>query len=335
MRIGVAGSGRIGAFHASTLKGLDFVDEVVVADAQPARARQVADDLGVTYAESVEAMLASGLDGFVIAATTSEHGVLLRAGVAAGVPTFCEKPVAATLEESLELIDLEKSTDVPIQIGFQRRFDAGYRAAKVAVDSGELGFVHTLRVNTHDQAPPAPEYIPNSGGIFRDCLVHDFDILRFVTGHEVARVYASGGNKGEAFFAESGDVATGAALLTLDDGTMVTATATRYNGGGHDVRMDVMGEKGTIGVGYDDSLAVRSAEAGVEWPAGPQKWSFMERFQPAYVTELTTFAEVAAGRIPSPCTVEDALQAFRTAEACDISLREGRVVEMSEIPGGL
>lgn len=331
MRCGVAGTGRIGAFHAATLAQLEEVDEVVVADADPALARRVADDLGVTFAPSVEQMLAGGLDGFVIAATTSQHADLLRAGVAAGVPTFCEKPVAGTLRESLDLVALEERSEVPIQIGFQRRFDAGYRAARQAVRSGELGFVHTLRVNTHDQAPPAAAYIPTSGGIFRDCLVHDFDILRFVTGHEVVRVYASGGNQGADFFREAGDVDTGAALLTLDDGTMVTATATRYNGAGHDVRMDVMGEKGTIGVGYDDSLAVRSAETGVAWPSGPVVSTFMERFQPAYVAELTAFADVAAGRQASPCTVRDALEAFRTAEACDLSLREGRVVEMSEI----
>ncbi len=332
MRIGVAGVGRIGAFHAATLRDLDFVESVVLADALPGAAERVAGELGVEYADDVTALLASGIDGFVITTATPGHAPLLRAGVAAGVPTFCEKPVAATLEETIDLVRLEDETEVPIHIGFQRRFDVGYRRAKAIVDAGELGFIHTIRAATHDQSPPHPDYIPTSGGIFRDCNIHDFDILRFVTGREVETVFATGGNKGAPFFSEAGDVDTAAALLTLDDGTMTLVSSTRYNGGGHDIRLEVHGSAGAIAVGLDDSLAFRSAEEGVTFPAGPQKWSFMERFLPAYQAELTAFADVAAGKIPSPCTVRDALQAFRTAEACELSRREGRPVAMSEIP---
>ena len=240
--------------------------------------------------------------------------------------------MAATLDETLELTRLAESTDVPVHIGFQRRFDVGYRRARDAVRSGELGVVHAVRATTHDQAPPHASYIPTSGGIFRDCSVHDFDIVRFVTGHEVVSVYATGENKGAPFFSEAGDVDTAAAILTLDDGTLVSASATRYSGGGHDVRMEVMGADGTIAVGLDDSLAMRSAEPGVVFPPGPQHWSFMERFKPAYVAELTAFFDVAAGRTPSPCTVRDALEAFRVAEACELSRAERRLVQMSEIP---
>ena len=164
---------------------------------------------------------------------------------------------------------------------------------------GELGFVHSIRAQTHDQAPPHAAYIPTSGGLFRDCSIHDFDIIRFVTGREVASVYATGANKGEAFFTEAGDVDTAAAVLTLDDGTLVSLSATRYNGAGHDVRMEVLGSEGTIGVGYDDSLAVTSAEPGATYPSGPRHWSFMERFLPAYRAELTAFAAVARGALPA------------------------------------
>ncbi len=332
MRIGLAGTGRIGAFHAATLASLGAVDEVVVTDADPVLAQKVATELGLSVAPDVATLLASGIDGFVITTATPGHAPLLRQGVAAGIPTFCEKPVAATLEETLELTRLAESTDVPVHIGFQRRFDVGYRRARDAVRSGELGVVHAVRATTHDQAPPHASYIPTSGGIFRDCSVHDFDIVRFVTGHEVSSVYATGENKGAPFFSEAGDVDTAAAILTLDDGTLVSASATRYSGGGHDVRMEVMGADGTIAVGLDDSLAMRSAEPGVVFPPGPQHWSFMERFKPAYVAELTAFFDVAAGRTPSPCTVRDALEAFRVAEACELSRAERRLVQMSEIP---
>ena len=333
MRIGLAGVGRIGAFHAETLRGLEAVEQVVVTDADTALAEQVAGRLGLEVAADVDMLLRSGVDGLVIATATPGHAPLLRAGLAAGVPTFCEKPVAATLEETIDLAHLCAASDVPVHVGFQRRFDAGYRRAREAVRSGELGFVHTARANTHDQAPPHAAYVPTSGGIFRDCNVHDFDIIRFVLGAEVTTVYATGGNKGAAFFAEAGDVDTGAALLTMDDGTLVLVSSTRYNGGGHDVRLEVMGEKGSVAVGLDDSLALRSMEADVAFPRGPQKWSFMERFLPAYRAELTAFFDVAAGRIPSPCTVDDALQAFRTAEACELSRAERRPVDLSEIKG--
>lgn len=332
MRIGLAGVGRIGAFHAATLRDLDVVDEVVVADADPAAARRVADELGVRCADDVEALLASALDGFVIATATPAHAPLLRRGIELGIPTFCEKPVAATTDETIDLAKLASASDVPVHIGFQRRFDAGYQRVASAVQHGELGFVHTIRANTHDQSPPHPSYIPTSGGIFRDCNVHDFDILRFVTGREVVTVCAIGSNKGERYFTEAGDVDSGAALLTLDDGTAALVSSTRYNGGGHDVRMEVMGSKGTMSVGLDDSLAMISAEPDVTFPPGPVHRSFMDRFRPAYRAELTAFAAVARGDRPSPCTVDDALAAFRVAEACQLSRTEGRIVHLEEVP---
>jgi myo-inositol 2-dehydrogenase/D-chiro-inositol 1-dehydrogenase len=333
MRIGLAGVGRIGAFHASTLMGLDAVDEVVVADANVAAARQVANHQGLGFCADTDELLRSGVDALVIATATPGHAPLLRQGIERGIPTFCEKPVAATLEETIDLARLAADSDTPVHVGFQRRFDNGYRNAKAAVDSGELGFVHTIRAATHDQAPPHAAYIPTSGGIFRDCNVHDFDIIRFVTGREVATVYATGANKGAPFFGEAGDVDSASAILTLDDETLVLVSSTRYNGAGHDVRMEVHGEKGAVAVGLDDSLAFRSAEDGVEFPRGPQKWSFMERFLPAYRAELAAFCDVATGRLPTPCTVDDALQAFRVAEACELSRRERRPVDLSEIKG--
>lgn len=331
MRIGLAGVGRIGAFHAKTLVGLDFVDELVLADLDTAAAERLAEELGVEHSPGAAKLLADGVDAFVIATPTPGHAPLLRQGIAAGVPTFCEKPVAATLAETLELARLAAGSDVPVHIGFQRRFDRGYQRLQKAVGAGELGFVHTIRANTLDQQPPHASYIPTSGGIFRDCNVHDFDAIRFVTGREVVAAYATGGNKGEAYFAEADDVDTGAALLTLDDGTMCLVSSARYNGAGHDVRMEVLGSEGSLSAGLDDSLALASAQDGVDFPPGPPHQTFMDRFQPAYVAELTAFAEVAKGRTPSPCTVVDGLQAFRIAEACDLSRRERRVVQLAEV----
>ena len=260
MRIGLAGVGRIGAFHAETLRSLDEVTELVVSDLDADAAETVAARLHVRFAASPAAMLADGLDGFVIATATPGHSPLLRLALDAGVPAFCEKPVAVSLEETMELTKIAARGSTPVQVGFQRRFDRGYQRAQEAVAAGELGFVHSVRAQTHDQSPPHGSYIATSGGIFRDCSIHDFDIIRFVTGREVSTVYATGANKGAAFFSEAGDVDTAAAVLTLDDGTLVLVSATRYNGAGHDVRMEVLGSEGTLGVGYDESLAVTSAE---------------------------------------------------------------------------
>ncbi len=331
MRIGLAGVGRIGAFHTATLRDLEVVDEVVVADAIPGAAEKVAADLGVSAAADVDDLFARGIDALVITTATPGHAPLLRASIAAGIPVFCEKPVASTLAETIDLAKAAAETDVPIHIGFQRRFDAGYQRLAQAVQGGELGFVHSIRAMTHDQSPPPPAYIATSGGIFRDCNVHDFDILRFVTGREVASVFATGGNKGADYFTEHGDCDTAAAVMALDDGTLVSLSSTRYNGGGHDVRMEALGSEGAMAVGLDDSLALTSAEPGTTFPPGPRHWSFMERFLPAYVAELTAFTQVATGEIPSPCSVLDALQAFRTAEACELSRREHRLVTLDEI----
>ncbi|GAA4409157.1 Gfo/Idh/MocA family oxidoreductase [Fodinibacter luteus] len=331
MRIGLAGAGRIGAFHATTLAALDGVDELVVADERPEAAATVAASAPRARTSAVDSLLTSGIDALVVATSTPGHAHLLRAGVTAGLPTFCEKPVAATLEETIDVVRVVESSGVPVHVGFQRRFDTGYRRARDAVRSGELGFVHTLRANTSDRRPPEPGYVPTSGGIFLDCSVHDCDVVRFLTGREVVTVYATGGNKGEPFFAEAGDVDSAAALLTLDDGTMALLSTTRYHAQGHDVRLEVLGSQGSVSVGLDESLALRSVEDDVDFPHGPVHDSFMDRFGPAYRTELTHFLAVARGEAPSPCTVRDALEAFRVAQACTLSLHSGRPVDLTDI----
>lgn len=246
-------------------------------------------------------------------------------------PAFCEKPVALDLAGTLgALREVERAGSV-LQIGFMRRFDAGYAAARTAVRGGHLGRLHTVRAATSDPAPPPAAYLPLSGGLFRDCLVHDFDILRWVTGREVTEVYATGSDAGPAIFREAGDVDTAAALLTLDDGTLATATATRCNGAGYDVRMELAGERDQIAVGLDDRTPLTSAEPqGPPAPASP--WpGFLERFAPAYEAELDAFLGVVRGGTANPCDGREALHALRIAEACELSREQRRPVRMTEI----
>jgi myo-inositol 2-dehydrogenase / D-chiro-inositol 1-dehydrogenase len=329
MRIGLAGTGRIGAFHADTLNRLDAVDSVVIADIDAARAQQAASKLGVEFAPSIDDLFAAGLDGVVIAAATGAHPELIGRGVAAGVPVFCEKPVAPDIDGTLAV--LNSIGDSPVQIGFQRRFDAGYAFAREQLANGTLGWLHTVRANTFDPAPPPAEYIATSGGFFRDCGVHDFDIIRWVTGREIAEVYAVGTNRGADFFRAAGDVDTMGAVLTLDDDTLALVSGTRYNAAGYDVRMELLGSAESLSVGLDQQLPLRSAEAGISWPTGPAHPTFIERFRTAYAAELAAFTTVVAGEIGSPCTVADALEAFYVAEACELSRREHRPVRVDEV----
>ena len=329
MRIGLVGVGRIGAFHAATLRGLPGVDSVVIADADAARARDVAGRLGTEIADSAPDLLAAGIDALVIATATGTHPELIRLGVRQNLPVFCEKPVAPDIDSTLDVIKHANGTEV--QIGFQRRFDAGFRAVRKAVQEGTLGWLHTIRSTTLDPAPPPASYIAGSGGIFRDCAVHDFDAIRWVSGHEVTSVYAVGANRGEDFFKTAGDVDTASALLTMDDGTIALVSCTRYNAAGYDVRLEVLGASGSVCAGLDDQLPVSSADPGVTFPKGPAHRQFMERFHDAYVAELAAFLDVVSRNTPSPCTPRDALEAFYVAEACELSRHRGEPVQLTEV----
>ncbi|CAM5620052.1 Inositol 2-dehydrogenase/D-chiro-inositol 3-dehydrogenase [Streptomyces fumanus] len=252
MRIGILGLGRIGVFHAETLAGLGAVEALVVCDPVAGAARAAAERFGARVVDSPGALLAAGVDGLVVAAATDAHPALIRAGVAAGVPVFCEKPVARTMAEAVQVLKAVAGRDVPVQIGFNRRFDAGFTAARRAVRSGELGPLHTVRSTTLDPAPPPPAYVAASGGIFRNCSVHDFDMIRWVTGREVREVYAVGGNRGAAYIRQAGDADTTGAVLTLDDGTIALVSSSRHNGRGHDVRIGAARvRRGSLAVGLE------------------------------------------------------------------------------------
>jgi myo-inositol 2-dehydrogenase/D-chiro-inositol 1-dehydrogenase len=269
----------------------------------------------------------------VITAATAAHADLIGRGARAGLPAFCEKPIALDLPGTLTALREVAAAGTVLQLGFQRRFDAGYAAAREAVRAGRLGRLHTVRAMTSDPAPPPAAYLPLSGGLYRDCLVHDFDILRWVTGREVTEVCATGSDAADHMFRAAGDVDTAAALLRLDDGTLATATATRYNGAGYDVRMELAGELDQIAVGLDGRTPITSVEPGGPPPADKPWAGFLERFAPAYEAELAAFVEVARGERDNPCDGLEALRALRVAEACELSLRERRVVPVGEIPG--
>jgi myo-inositol 2-dehydrogenase/D-chiro-inositol 1-dehydrogenase len=331
MRLGLIGLGRIGSFHADTLSQLPAVDSLVVTDVVPAATRAVAERVGADVADSPASLFAGGVDAIVIAAATDAHTELIRAGVEAGVPVFCEKPLSGDLAEAVAIARHVTDSGTPVQVGYPRRFDPAFSAARSAVESGELGWVHTVRSTTLDPSPAPRAYIETSGGIFRDCSVHDFDTVRWVTGREVVEVYATGSARGADFFAELGDVATAATLLTFDDGATAVVSNTRYNPRGYDVRLELHGTEDSVAAGWSDATPLRNLEPGATWPAGPPATFFMDRLTAAFRAELQAFTDVVAGERSSPCTVEDALAVAYIAEAATLSLREHRPVRVDEV----
>lgn len=334
MRIGLIGLGRIGVLHAQTLSSFDVVDELLVTDAVASVAQQAVGTVGATVVDTPTQLLASGVDGVVVASSTSTHPSLILAAVEAGIPTFCEKPVAQDLGAGAELLARLEGSGVPVQIGFPRRFDPDFVRVRDDVVAGRLGWLHTVRSTTLDPTPPPEAYLRASGGIFHDCAVHDYDAVRWVTGRDVVEVYAAGGNRGEEFIHDAGDADTVATVLTLDDGTLGLVSNSRYNGRGYDVRLEVHGSLDAVAAGFDDSLPLRSADPEIGFPAGRPATFFMDRLSTAFRRELEAFTQVVSGDLESPCTLADGLAASWVAEACTVSWREGRPVRIEEVRPG-
>jgi myo-inositol 2-dehydrogenase/D-chiro-inositol 1-dehydrogenase len=332
--LGLVGVGRIGVMHANNIASLNGVlnrqgtsVRLRLTDVAEDHARNIAAGLGAEFLPSVADLIASGVDGLVIATGTATHPELIRAGVDAGIPVFCEKPVAMNVADALPVLDYIGNNNGVVQIGHQRRFDAGYLEAKRAYQAGELGWIHSLRAVTCDMTPPPVEFLATSGGLFRDCSVHDFDILRWLTGREIVEVYAKGSNNGDPAIGDVGDVDTALAVITFDDGTVGTVSASRYNGAGHDVRLEIQGSNRTVMVGLDSKSALASAEAGITFPDGEPHQTFAERFDQAYRSEMAAFVELILGERENPCTPQDAVAASRVADAAQESLVTGAPVK--------
>lgn len=333
--LGLIGVGRIGLMHANNISILndqlaekDVRVALKITDVASDYGRNVAAGVGAEFVETVDELLAAGIDGVLVATGTETHVDLIKAGVAVGIPVFCEKPVGVDVAQSLEALDFIREHQGVVQIGHQRRFDVGYLEAKRALDAGELGWLHTVRAITGDMVPPAVEFLATSGGLFRDCSVHDFDILSWLTGQKIVEVYAKGSNNGDPAIGEVGDVDTALAVVTFDNGLVGTVVATRYNGAGHDVRLEIQGSEGSLAVGLDDHTAIKSAEPGISYPSGTPHTNFIERFHDAYVAELAAFVDLVQGKGHNPCTPEEAIAASRVADAAQESLLTGVAVRV-------
>jgi len=218
-----------------------------------------------------------------------------------------------------------------LQIGFQRRFDAGYRRARESLASGKLGPVYSFLMVSCDRLPPPDAYIATSGGQFKDQLIHDFDITRYLFADEVEEVTATGSTLGAPQYEGMTDVATSAVLVKLRGGALGLITGLRHNEAGYDIHVEIHAAKDTLAIGIDPRTPWRSVEADATPLAGPAYPSFFVRFGDAYKAELAHFLRYARGEAENLCTAADALEALRIGEAAGRSWREHRTVKLSEI----
>ena len=330
MRVGLLGVGRLGASHASTLRALPEIAELRIYDADAARAREVAGTVKARAVDTIDAAL-DGVDAAVIVTPTDTHAPLIRRCLDAGIPTFCEKPIAIGIPETKDIVAHVARTKGRLQIGFQRRFDAGYRRAREALAGGKLGPVYSFVMVSCDRLPPPDAYIATSGGQFKDQLIHDFDITRWLFGDEAEEVTATGSVLGVPQYEGMHDVGTSAVLVKLRGGALGLITGLRHNEAGYDIHVEIHAAKDTLAIGVDPRTPWRSVEADAPALGGPAYPSFFVRFADAYKAELAHFLRFVKGEVENACTAADALEALRIAEAASRSWRERRTVKLSDI----
>jgi inositol 2-dehydrogenase len=317
--------------HARLLvSAVDEIELVAIADANGQTAQRVAADVRVErWTDDPEQLIADdSVEAVIIASSTDTHAPLIAMAAAAGKHVFCEKPIALDLESTDATNDIVDAAGIILQVGFQRRFDAGYRRAKAMIDNGSIGRVEHIRDIMLDPEPPTRDYIASSGGMFRDLSIHNFDAVRWLMADEVEDVYAVGTSVVDPMFAELGDIDTAIITLRFAGGGLASIQNGRRSGFGYDVRTEVFGSTGAVWIGYQaQTPVVHLSAAGVTTDHVP---FFMERFRDAYVAELNAFARCVRAGGPSPIDGHDARAAMATAYAAERSRSENRPVRLDE-----
>ncbi len=331
-RIGVLGCGRIGRMHADILAELPGFDLVAVADVVAEAAAAVAARTGARVSTIEDLIAADDIDTVAICTSTDTHVDLVLQSAAAGKAIFCEKPISLDLSLVERAMAAVESAGVPFMIGFNRRFDPGHKSVHDAVAGGRIGEVHTLRITSRDPAPPPPEYVAVSGGIFLDMVIHDFDMAPYVVGSPVVEVYAKGAVRVDRRIGAAGDVDTAVSVLTHADGTLTTIDNSREAVYGFDQRVEAFGSRG---MAVSDNPAAHAGwSIGAEGlTAQPLPWFFLDRYMESYRAEWRAFHAylVAGPEAESPCGTDAARACTRVALAAGRSWREGRPVRVDSI----
>jgi len=323
LRVALLGAGRLGAAHARTLAGLTEARLVSIADPRP-EGRRLAESLDAKpVADPLEAIGDADVDAVVIVTPTATHADLIEEAARAGKAIFCEKPIALDVPTTERALATVERAGVPLQIGFQRRYDTGFAEAQRRVQAGEIGKVHLLRSVSHDPYPPSREYILGCGGQFVDMTIHDLDIARFVTGLEVESVSAFGSALGAQAqdFRDAGDWDTTVLNLRFRGGAIGSIVNSRQSGYGYDIHTDLLGDNGGLKVGYERYTPItRYSRAGATHDYVPY---FPERFAQAYAAELVAFIHAVQEGRPVTPTGQDGLASLKIALAATESARRG------------
>jgi myo-inositol 2-dehydrogenase/D-chiro-inositol 1-dehydrogenase len=269
------------------------------------------------------------IDAVLVTSATNTHVEISQAAAKAGKHIFCEKPIALDLKQIDDTLAIVEKAGVKFQVGFHRRFDTSFMRVREAVASGEIGDPHIIRITSRDPAPPPIEYIKVSGGIFLDMTIHDFDMVRYLTGDEVVEIYAKGGVRVDPEIGAAGDIDTAVITLQFQNGVIATIDNSREAIYGYDQRVEVFGSKGMVTVAnpLTDTVTFSGSQAT---RAALPPYFFLERYKAAYLSELQAFFACIQEDTPPPVTGEDGRAPVVMGLAALKSLRENRPVLLSE-----
>jgi myo-inositol 2-dehydrogenase / D-chiro-inositol 1-dehydrogenase len=328
MRFGIIGAGRIGKIHASNVAARKDCEVRLIADADRAAAQSLAEATGGHVAE-IEAILASNeIDAVAICAPTDMHADLIEKAARAKKAVFCEKPVDLDAKRVQACLDVVKSTNGVLMVGFNRRFDPNFASLQKRLRDGEVGAVEIVSITSRDPSPPPVSYIARSGGLFRDMMIHDFDMARFLLGEEPVSVSAMGSALVDKAIGEAGDVDTAVVIMETKSGKVAQISNSRRATYGYDQRIEAHGSKGMLRA---DNIRETTVEfAGAHGFAGDKVLNFfLERYASAYRDELDAFVRaVSSGAAPKP-DGEDGLRANLLADAANLSWRTRQRVHLN------
>ncbi len=334
MNIGIIGAGRIGKVHGESV--MRFVKNATVkAIADPFMNEETiawAKGMGINeiYTDYHDILNDKDIQIVLICSSTDTHSKISLEAIAAGKHIFCEKPIDHDVNKIKEVIDALKNSNVKYQVGFNRRFDHNFMAAREAVKAGKIGDLNILKICSRDPGAPPVSYIKVSGGIFLDMTIHDFDMVRFMSGDEVEEVYAIGGVLVDPAIGEAGDIDTAIITLKLKSGALAVIDNCRRATYGYDQRVEAFGSLGQVAIGNDtDSLAVISNADGVT--SEKPKLFFLERYMGAYTAEVNSFIQAVENDTPTEVGVVDGLKPVLIGLAAKLSLKENRPVKIKEI----
>jgi len=324
IRICQFGAGRIGSIHAGNVAAAGATLAYVV-DVNRDAAAALAAKHGARVAEADAALADPSVDAVIIASSTDTHADLLERAARAGKSIFCEKPVDLSMARVERCMAVVKQAGVPVLMGFNRRFDPSFAALKKAIDAGTIGKVELVQITSRDPGPPPQDYVKVSGGLFRDMMIHDLDMARFLLGEEPVEIFATASCLVEKRIAEAGDVDTAAVTLRTASGKLCQISNSRRAVYGYDQRLEVLGEKGMLEAGNQKPTTVVAST--VEGVRGDKPLHFfLERYADAYRAELTHFLEVCAGKAKPIVGIEDGRRALQLADAANESLKAKRAI---------